>query len=248
MSVTRYKTINQIVNQIAVETGIAKPAVDVFSTNDVAFSQLVVLANACGYELLEEAVWEILVKEHAIVTESTDSGDYDLPDDFAYMFNQTSWDRTNKVPIIGPLSGQDWQYLEGRDLVSHTIYASFRLIEGIYRIFPQPPPDGLNLHFEYISRNWVRVSTDPDVFADEVTVASDVVMYEPVLFERLLKVRFLEARGFDTTAAASRYDKALQNWTGRDKAAPVINAGRSRSGIPYLDSLYSTPDTGYGSF
>ena len=243
----RYKTINDIVNQVIVEVGTAQPAADVFSTNDPAFTQLTTLANSCGYELLEDIAWEGLVREHAIVTQSTDSGDYPLPDDFAYMINQTGWDRTNNVPIMGPLSGQDWQYLEGRDLVSHTIYASFREVEGVYRIFPQPPPDGLDLHFEYISRNWVQLAASPGTFTDKVSTAGDIIMYEPTLFERLLKVRFLEARGFDTTAAAARYDKSLQNWAGKDKGAPVLNGGRGRGGMPYLDAMSNVPDTGFGS-
>lgn len=241
----RFKTINDIVNQVAVETGLNSVA-NVFSAADPAFTQLTTLANACAVELQQNETWQGFHAEHAITTSSTDSGKYPLPDDFMYMLNQTGWDQTNNVPLGGPLSPQDWQYLEGRDLVSQTIYASFRLAEREFWIFPQPPPDGLEIRFEYASRNWVD-KAGSGMLGDSVTQVSDVVLFEPYLFERVLKTRFLQARGFDTTAAQGEYTAALVAWGGKDKAAPILNAGRYRSGVPYLDGFRNLPDTGYGS-
>lgn len=241
----RFKTINDICNQVAVETGIPK-TVDVFTATEIAFEQLTTLANSCGYELLQDEGWQGLTREHQITTQAGDDGKYDLPDDFAYMINQTGWDRTNNVPLAGPLSAQEWQYLEGRDLVSQTIYASFRELENQFWLFPQPPPVGVDIHFEYVSRNWVLAKGEPDNYTDRVTQPSDVVLYEPYLFERLLKLRFLGARGFDTSAALEQYMTAMTSWAGKDKGAPILNAGRSRGGLPYLDGFRSVPDTGYG--
>lgn len=245
----RFKTINNIVNQVAVEVGIPK-AENIFASADSAMEQFIYLSNSAGYELLQNEAWQGLVREHAITTQAGDSGDYPLPSDFAYMLNQTGWDRTNNVPLLGPISAQQWQYLEGRDLVSQTIYASFREREGLFSLFPQPPPVGLSIHFEYTSRNWVNSKglQDPAVYADAVTDSSDVVLYEPILFERLLKVRFLEARGFDTTAAIAALETAFISWAGKDKGAPILSAGGSRRGFPYLDNFNNVPDTKYGSF
>ena len=241
----RFKSINDIVNQVAIEVGIPKQA-DIFASTDPASEQLIYLSNSAGYELLQSEAWEGLVREYDITTQSTDTGKYPLPDDFAYMINQTGWDRSNNVPMLGPLSAQEWQYLEGRDLVSHTIYASFREVENEFWLFPQPPPDGLDIHFEYISRNWVQPKGVVGTFDDKVTDPSDIELYEPILFERLLKVRFLEARGFDTTAATTQLERAFGSWAAKDKGAAVLNAGAGRRGFPYLNGFRNTPDTGYG--
>ena len=241
----RFKTINSICNQVAVEVGLQRVQ-DVFEATDVAFDQLTTLANACGIELLQDEKWEGLVREFAFTTQMGDDGKYDLPDDFAYMINQTGWDRTNKVALGGPLSAQQWEYLVGRDLVSQTIYASFRERENMLWLFPQPPPTGLDISFEYISRNWVLVNGQAGEYNDHTEQAGDVVLYEPFLFERLLKARFLEARGFDSTVAVEQLNRAFNSWSGKDKGAPVLNAGRRYTGIPYLDTFYSTPDTGFG--
>ena len=241
----RFKTINQIVNQVAVETGIPSQA-DVFASVDPATVQLLALANACGYELLQDEAWEGLVRIHEFTTKEGDTGKYELPTDYAYIINQTAWDRTNNVVLGGPLSAQEWEYLQGRDLVSSTIYATFREVENQFWLYPQPPVVGIDIAYEYISRNWVLVNGAEGVFDDSVKNSADVVLYEPHLFERLLKLRFLEARGFDTNMAASQYDKSLSSWSGKDKGAPVLNQGRRHTGIPYLDGLYNTPDSGFG--
>ncbi len=241
----RFKTINQIVNQVAVETGIPKQS-DIFASNDPATAQLIALADACGYELLQDEAWEGITREHQFITQDGDDGKYELPEDFAYIINQTAWDRTNNVVLGGPLSPQEWQYLEGRDLVSSTIYATFREVENQFWLFPQPPVPGIEIAYEYISRNWVLVKGVAGDFSDTLSNSADVILYEPHLFERLLKLRFLEARGFDTQMAAAQYDKSLNSWSGKDKGAPVLNQGRKHTGIPYLDGLYNTPDSGFG--
>jgi len=241
----RFKTINDICNQVAIEVGIPKTA-DVFAATDISFTQLTTLANSVGYELLTDVAWEGLVREEDFTTQVGDSGKYELPDDFAYMINQTGWDRTNNVMIGGPLSAQEWTYLKGRDLVSQTIYATFREVENQFWLFPQPPPVGLQITYEYTSRNWVLVNGIAGQYNDQAIQPSDVVLYEAFLFERLLKVRFLEARGFDTTAAAQQYMKVMESWTAKDKGAPILNAGRTYGGVPYLDGFRNTPDTNFG--
>ena len=243
----RTKTINDIVNQVALEVGLM-PVANVFTTADRSFAQLVGLANTCGYELLEEVPWQQLNQQYSLTTQAADDGKYDLPDNFGYMIDQTGWNRTDNVPLIGPLSGQIWQYLLGRDLVSYTIYASFRENEGQLWLFPQPPPVGIEISFEYISRNWVR-STDGgggELFMDHCAQPADVPIYEPYLFERLLKLRFLEAKGFDTMAAEARYNTSLNSWKGKSVGAPVLNQAAGRGGYPLLNGWCNVPDTNYG--
>jgi hypothetical protein len=242
--VARFKTINDIVNQVAIEVGIPNTN-DVFASTDPAFKQLTTLANSSGIELLQDEAWQGLVGVFQFVTQAGDDGNYDLPADFAYMINQTGWDRTNNVMVGGPLSAQEWTYLLGRDLVSQTIYATFREVNNQFSLFPQPPPEGLDISFEYITRNWVNVNAS-GTFADQVVNPADVVLYEPYMFERLLKLRFLEARGFDTATATQQFDRALQSWAGKDKGAPILNAARTYGGVPYLDGFRNTPDTGFG--
>lgn len=242
----RQLTANDIINRAAVEVGLLRD-VDPVASSAEAFIQLTELLNASGQEMVELHEWQILNKVYQFTVQLGDSGDYALPDDFSYMINQTGWDQTNRVSIGGPLSPQDWSYLEGRDLVSQSIYASFRLWDNDMSLFPQPPPEGLRVRFEYISRNWVKEAGAGNITKDAVSQGTDLVLYEPILIIKLLKAKFLEAKGFDSKAARIEFETIFLSRTGKDTGAPILNAARGTRGFPYLHPYYSTPDTGFGS-
>lgn len=244
MPATTLITANECLNRVAAEIGVA-PIADPFASQDPVFVQMQYLLNTAGEELYQAYPWEILTRQHQIVTTGADTGDYDLPDDFGYMINQTGWERSQNVPLFGPLSPQDWTYLLGRDLVNETIYASFRLDEGKFRLFPQPPPVGLDVNFEYISCAWASDGAVPPIYQKEVTTGSDIPLYDRTLITRYLKVKILEAKGFDTQKAQDDFNQTFSFLTGLDKGAPVLNMGRSR-GFPYLNIWRNVPDTGYG--
>jgi hypothetical protein len=240
-----HKNVTDIISQVAVEVGL-NPTADPFAEGDPAYQQMIYLCNSSGIELLQSDAWGELRREYTFTVPAGNDGTFALPDDFRYMIDQTGWERRENVPLFGPASPQQWQYLLGRDLVSSTIYAIFRLTEGKLYLFPQPAPEGLEIAYEYISDNWVADSAAPGNYDHKVKAAGDIVLYEPHLFERLLKYRFLQARGFDTTAAQQDYYLSLNAWAGKDKSAPVLNAGTGGWQYPYLDSLSNTPDSGYG--
>jgi len=245
----RFKSINDICNQVALETGIPRTQ-DIFSTADKSYEQLIALANACGYELIQYNQWQQLVRPYQIITVNTDNGIYNLPSDYAYMIDQTGWERTNKYPITSPLSAQEWAYLAGRDFTSDTIYISMRLQQGKIYVYPYAEgaavPDGLSINFEYVSRNWVYENGNEANPTDHVANTSDLVLFEPYMFERLLKARFLEARGFDSTKAHDQFELAVMSWTGKDEGARVLNAGGIRRTDPLLNAFCNVGDTGYG--
>jgi len=245
MPITTVTNANTILNRVAAEVGLA-PVTDPYASKDPSFIQMTYLLNTAGEELVQAHAWELLTKEHTITTTvPPDSGDYPLPDDFLYMINQTGWERSQNVPLAGPLSPQDWQFLLGRDLVTSTIYASFRLNEGQFKIFPQPPPNGLDIHFEYVSKNWVSDGAVSPTYTDEVQVGSDVPLYDKTLISRYLKMKFLEAKGFDSTKAQDDFNQTFSFLTGLDKGAEILYAGGNR-GFPYLNIWRNLPDSGYG--
>lgn len=237
---------NDILNRVAAEVGVT-PVADPWGSTDQNFSQMRYLLNISGEELSQLYPWEFLVQEENFITQDTDTGDYPLPADFLYMINQTGWERSENVPLFGPLSAQDWQYLLGRDLVSYTIYASFRIQQGLFTIFPQPPPNNLDIVYEYISRNWVLDSADNNTPADEIKAGGDTVLFDRTLVSRHLKVKWLEAKGFDSTKAQDDFNQMYQMLTAHDKGAEVLSAGRNRRYFPYLDGFRNVPDTNFGS-
>jgi len=244
----RYDTAAEIINAVAPEVGLTAVS-DPFASTDPAFIQLVQLLTNAGREMLGLHQWNRFVQEHSITTVvPPDTGNYDLPDDFSYMIDQTGWTPTNAglgLPLGGPLSEQDWAYLVNTNLASSTIYVSFKMSQGQFQVLPQPPPTGIEINFKYISRWWVALAAAPTVLVqDKVTASDNVVLYEPILITKFLKLRFLEAKGFDTNAASQQFQSVFMQWTGKDVSAPVLNAARCRV-FPYL-GWRNVPETNFG--
>ena len=251
MAVDRFFTASRLINDTLVETGLDE-VVDPFSSTDKAARQMVRLLNIAGREMVSLHPWQILTREEQFTTEAGNDGIYDLPTDYAYMIDQTGWERRENVPLIGPLSPQDWTYLLGRDLVGSTIYASFRFDQNKFFLFPNDPsPVGLDINYEYIAYTWVQdgavipAAGVPIGDSDTCVKASDIVLYPPMLISRYLKVKWLEAKNLDTTAAMDGFRTQFFSWVGKDNSASILNAGRAWRGFPYLDVWRNTPDTGY---
>jgi hypothetical protein len=245
----RYENANTIINDAALEVGLI-PVTDPFSSQDEAFIQLRGLLTGAGRELVDMHNWTILVADYSVVTAGGDTGDYPLPTDFNRMINQTGWDQSNNLPIGGPLSAQDWTYLKGRDLASTTIYASFRLEDGIFRVFPQPPPAGIDITFEYISGNWVQEVSQtrkPPGVKDRPTTGTDIILFQPIMMVKMLKMQFLAAKGFDNSAAVGEFMRLFQARTGQDAGASILSASNRNSSFPYLDSFRNVGNTGFGT-
>jgi len=245
MAISKLATANDLLNRVAAEVGVA-PVADPYSSQDPIFVQMRYLLNTAGEELVQAYPWEFLTATHQINTLGSDTGNYPLPDDFGYMINQTGWEQKENVPLAGPLSAQEWTYLQGRGLAQNTLYANFRIADGTFNMFPQPPPNGLEITFEYITANWVRDNTtNPVSYKQEVTQGSDTPLYDKTLVSRYLKLKYLQAGGFDAQNAQSDFNQTFNFITGQEKGAAIVNAGRGARGYPYL-SMWNVPATGYG--
>lgn len=240
----RFQTAGVTVNHVAAECGLS-PVTDPFASTDPAFVQLCTILTSSGRELYAMQEWQTLRKKHTITVAPGDTGDYPLPDDFGYMVDQTGWNPTNRLPLGGPVTVQNWEYLVNTGLATSTIYITFMIDEGLFRTLPEPPRVGQVITFVYVSRWWAAVTAAPTVPAqDSVQLSTDVILFEPILIEKMLKMRFLEAKGFDTTAAANQFINMFNSFTGKDETAQTLNMARMRV-FPYL-GWRNIPETNYG--
>lgn len=242
----RYDTAEQVINDAATELGLANIS-DPFASQDQAMVLLCRLLTLCGRELIGVHQWQRMTATHSITTSSLDTGRYPLPDDYLYMIDQTGWTPTNRLPLGGPLSPQDWCFIAGSGWDQYTIYISFREADGEFWIQPNNPvPDAQEITFEYV-RNTFGIPagvTDPDDYVNRIEAADTTVLFPPILIAKFLKLRYLEAKGFDTTSAMAQFNSALATWLPKDKSAPVLNMGCRRL-FPYLD-WRNIPETNYG--
>lgn len=246
----RYETATQCINQVALECGLISvpdsiPNPYAASGVDPAVSQMVGLLRSAGREIVTMREWQRLIVSYTLTVVLGDTGFYPLPADYSRHIDQTDWNPSNRLPLGGPLTAQDYTYLLATNLASSTIYISFREKDGQFVILPQPPPVGQVITFEYNSRYWIAAAGAPTVLAkDSPTAPDDIILFDPLLIQKCLKIRWKEAKGFDTNAASQQFNNAVMSFSGQDKSAPVLSAARSR-GFPYIDDR-NVPETNYG--
>lgn len=245
--VPQWDSVQQIISQAALEVGLGSAGTDVVNSTDPNILQMVGLLNSCGRELVHLRSWNHLRGEHLFTTVAGQSV-YPLPADYHNMIDQTWWNRTNRLPVGGPLSAQEWQYLKGR-LVGIVFNVLFRPMNRQISLYPTTnTPAGFEIAFEYNSSYWVSRTAAPDTrVGDSVLYSTDLVWFDPLLVMRKVKLDFLKAKGFDTSAAQQDFNVALDYVKGNDAPSPTLHAERRFN--PIVDPLIggqSVPVTGFG--
>ena len=144
---------------------------------------------------------------------------YDLPSDWLSEIPQTEWDRTNRWPLLGPQSPQDWQSFK-----SGIVYAGprqrFRIQENQILINP-PPPNGLLFSLEYISNGWVINSVNQRL--PRFTNDTDTAIFPDSLLVTGLKAQWKAAKGLDGTFDLAEFRVMLDTIKAQDKSAPKLS-------------------------
>lgn len=215
---------------------------DVASSNDATARQMWALATECGQDLLDAHEWQILAKTFQITT--TGALEYALPVDFQRFVNETGWNNTSRLPLIGPVGSQQWRMLQARQLGGTTLALQYVIENDKVVLYFEPSP-AQTLTFEYVSRGWLQDPSNPAIFRDTPISDADIVMYPSRLMVSYLKHKWREAKGFDTNGSYKEYTDILDSTKSNDKPARDLSL-TARSRYPYLGAS-NMPDTGYGA-
>lgn len=243
-----YDTAATIINDALIEVGLSS-VTDPFAESDPNVVQMCTFLKNVGREVARQHKWTILRKEHSFTTVQG-TATYALPTDFLEMYDQTGWNRTNRLPLGGPLSAQEWQYLKAR-LVNVVFTVLFRPMSGTMYLYPDTnTPGGYDIAYEYKSNGWVRRPALPsDTYHDAPTAYNDIIQFDSLLMSRGLKLAWLKAHGFDTTAAQQDYNAALNAAKGLDSFVPILSLTRPGAlrGVDQMIGQQSVPITGFGT-
>lgn len=157
-----WPTAQAVVTQAALELGIVQSSGDlgddVYLATDPTLLQLVALLKRAGRELVDEAQWTHLRQEFGIYTNAGGQswGAYALPPDWRNMLDQTGWNRTNRLPMAGPLSEQEWSYVNSR-VAGVVLNVLFRPMQGLMVLYPTSGlTSGMSIVMTYKSSWWVQ--------------------------------------------------------------------------------------------
>lgn len=247
-SLTGYQQCGVIVARALVQCGVLnlnpqdQASYDPFAETDPNVVQALELLNDLGAELVGK-VNKHLRRKYTFTT-SGSALSYGLPADYMETVDGTGWDLSNTMPLDGAVSAQYAAFVEAWN-GSAVVNIPYR-IQGNRLTFPVDPGDGKSISFEYVSNYWVQTAASgsgPD--SHHVTLSTDYVLYDPTLIVRGLKLRFLEAKGFDTLKAQEQFNERLEYVKGTNTGGRRLSTTGPRSRFNFIGSD-NAPDQGLG--
>ena len=166
---------------------------------------------------------------------------YTMPSDFDRIIDDTQWDQSKHWKMLGPETAQQWEWLTN-GYISTGPRVRFRIFGGYFQIWPAIGTTDV-LGFEYVSRGWaISLSS---VIQSSFTADTDTCIFPDRLMVLGLKLKYFEAKGFDTTAIYRDYIKQKDIAFANDSGSPTLSfAPRISSALVGWNNI---PDSEYGS-
>lgn len=234
------KTLLQIVQQVCGELTLPTPQA-VVSNLDTNVQQLASFVRATCDDLIQEHDWQFLTKRYSFPTVANQQA-YSWPTDLKRWVSTSFYDVNNRWQMSGPLTATEWEQLLVSNL-STSPFQRYRVMGGSLQLYPVPTSNAFTFVYEYVSNSYVL--TNGGVQVQDFTQDSDVCMFDHRLVIYGVKLKFLAAKGLDTTAALVDYQRALSAETGAETPGRRLTLDGAGQGVALLSSL-NVPDTGFG--
>jgi hypothetical protein len=232
---------NIVIRDAAVELGLPwADGTSVYTSSDVNLRQLLAFANAEGQELTREYNWSAL-QLRLTVNLLPAVTMYALPADFLRAVPVTLWGKSTWMPGYGGPTPSQWEDIRNWQPAS-TLRIIFRIQgETLELMSPPAAPSDITLVYQ---TGWWAAAPGAAPSSEELAAETEEAVFDRRLMVAGVKVRYLEARGFDSTAARLDYNRALSRAMGADGVAPVLTVGGTASVMP--PTWRNLPPTGWG--
>jgi hypothetical protein len=166
---------------------------------------------------------------------------YSLPADYDALVPRTQWDKSKRWEMLGPESPQQWEWLLS-GYISTGPRIRWRLYGNYFQIWPATTTAEY-LGFEYRSKGWA-LSTAGAV-KNSFTADDDTCIYPDRVMVLFTKLKYFEAKGFDTSALYRDFMRELDTAMAQDMSSANLSfAPRPGTVLIGYDNI---PDSGYGS-
>lgn len=166
---------------------------------------------------------------------------YAFPSDFDRLVDRTDWDKTQHWEMLGPETGQQWQWLKS-GFISTGPRVRFRPLGGLFQIWPAIGAAHL-LGFEYVSNTWAASSVG--AAQSSFSADTDTCIFPDRLMVLFLKKKYFEVKGFDVTAIERDFQAELDLAKAHDAGSPTLSMNPRVADV--LLSWNNIPDSGFGS-
>jgi hypothetical protein len=202
-------------------TGVPVPST-VHGNTDVQILQMEALLEEEGQDLARRGAWQGLTFEAThttVATENQGAMSTIASNGFNYVKNQTIWDRTDRLPVLGPMDAQDWQAMKA--VVTTGPRYQFRIRGGKLIVNPVPSA-GHTWAFEYVSKNFI-LAADAITYKEYFTLDTDTVLLPEDLMIMGLRWRWMREKGLDYGELFRSYEMQVKDALGRDGGKPILH-------------------------
>jgi hypothetical protein len=168
---------------------------------------------------------------------------YVLPSDYDRLIDKTEWDKSKHWEMMGPETGQQWQWLKS-GFISTGPRLRYRVLGGFLQVWP---PAGIadTVGFEYVSKNWVLAASDAVTPSKaSLTLDTDSCIFADRLMVIALKHKYFQVKGFGDIYL-NEYNRALDIAKANDGASPTLSMAPRMSEV--LITQQNVPDSGFGA-
>lgn len=165
---------------------------------------------------------------------------YDLPDDYDAIVPRTQWDKSKHWEMLGPEDAQQWEWLLS-GYISTGPRMRWRLYGNYFQIWPGTSTNEY-LGYEYRSKGWARAANG--AVKNSFTLDTDTCIYPDRVMVLTTKLKYFQAKGFDTTALYRDYLTELETAMAQDTSAANLSFAPRPGNI--LIGYDNIPDSGYG--
>ena len=197
------------------------PATAMGAITDPQVLQLIRILEEEGNDLARRGDWQAITFEAThttIALEDQGAMSTIAANGFRAFKNDTFWDRTNRLPIIGPLSDQEWQTRKGIGTLGPRFI--FRIRGGKLLVNPTPTA-GYSWAFEYVSTNWI-LGADGTTYKQYFTLDTDTILLPEDLVLLGLRWRWKKEKGREYAEDFRTYEMQVKDALGRDGGKPVL--------------------------
>lgn len=214
-------------------TGLRVPTT-VMGSTDAQIVQARALLEEEGHDLSSRGLWSGLIQETSFpTTAAEDQGSLDdlASNGFRMIVQDTIWDRSNQLPICGPMSPQEHQ--ARLSLAATGPRYRFRIRGGKLLVNPVPTA-GLTWYFEYVTEHWILDASSGDG-KRYFTADTDVPTLPSSLLLLGLRWRWKAAKGLEYAELQRTYEIQVKDALARDGSKHDLEMGkptrRTRPGV-----------------
>ena len=170
---------------------------------------------------------------------------FEPPSDFDHQIDRTHWDKSKHWEMLGPSAPQQREWLRS-GYISTGPRVRYSYMGGYFMIWP-PLGSTEKLSYEYVSKNWV-LATSPSTLTptkQAFTVDTDTCIFPDSLMRALIKLKYFEVKGFDTSAYYRDYVQQRDIAKANDAGSQTLSMNPRPASV--LIGWNQIPDSGYGS-